>query len=163
MPCEKLLEFLAANEVRFELKEHPQAYAAHETAIKAGVPIRMFAKTVMVRLNGNMAMAVIRSDHKINFDLLRQAAGADTVSLALESEFEARFPDCDLGAMPPFGNLYHMPVYLDSHLAVVETITFNAGSHTETLTMAFDDFERLTKPHTAQFTFQQRMENKAKA
>jgi Ala-tRNA(Pro) deacylase len=163
MPCEKLLEFLDENEVNYDLQEHPQAYAAHETAIKAGVPIRMFAKTVMVRLDGNMGMAVIPSDHKINFDMLRLAAGADTVSLALESEFEARFPDCDLGAMPPFGNLYHMTVYLDSHLAKVETITFNAGTHTETLTMAFADFERLATPHTAQFTFMQQLENKAKA
>ena len=162
MPCEKLLEFLDQNEIKFEMHEHAQAYAARETAVKAGVPIRLFAKTVLVRLDGLMAMAVVPSDHKINFNLLRQAAEADTISLALESEFEARFPDCDLGAMPPFGILYDMAVYVDSHLAVVETMAFNAGTHTETITMAYTDFERLTTPHLAQFAFQPLMEIRAK-
>ncbi|MBU8870955.1 MAG: YbaK/EbsC family protein [Gemmatimonadales bacterium] len=161
MPCEKLLEFLDENEVTYDLNEHAKAFAARETAIKAGVPIRLFAKTVLVRLDGLMAMAVVPSDHKINFNLLRQAAEASTISLALENEFEERFPDCDLGAMPPFGNLYDMKVYLDSHLAVVDIITFNAGTHTETITMAFADFERLAMPQLAQFAFQPLMEHQA--
>jgi len=161
MPCEKLLEYLTENHVDFELTEHPQAYAARETALKAGVPIRLFAKSVLVRLDGLMAMAVIPSDHKINFNLLRQAADADTISLALEDEFEARFPDCELGAMPPFGNLYDMAVYVDSHLASVSTMTFNAGTHTETITMPYADFERLAIPHLAGFAFQPLMERHA--
>lgn len=161
MPCEKLLEYLDQNGIEYDLLEHPQAYAARETAVKAGVPIRLFAKTVLVRLDGLMAMAVIPSDHKVNFNLLRQAAAADTISLALEDEFEARFPDCDIGAMPPFGNLYDMPVYVDSHLAVVDTLTFNAGTHTETITMPYADFERLVTPHMAQFTFRPLMEYQA--
>jgi len=161
MPCEKLLQFLDEKAVEYSLHAHPQAYAARETALKAGVPIRLFAKTVLVRLDGLMAMAVVPSDHKINFNLLREAAEADTISLALEDEFEARFPDCDLGAMPPFGNLYDMDVYVDSHLAVVETVTFNAGTHTETLTMRFADFDRLVEPDKAQFSFQPLMERQA--
>ena len=161
MPCEKLLEFLDESEVKYDLHEHAQAYAARETAIKAGVPIRLFAKTVLVRLDGLMSMAVVPSDHKINFNLLRQAAEADTISLALEHDFEKRFPDCDLGAMPPFGNLYDMTVYVDSHLAAVDIITFNAGTHTETITMDFADFERLAAPNMAQFAFQPLMEHRA--
>ena len=161
MPCEKLLEFLDDNGVAYEMQSHPQAYAARETAVKAQVPMPLFAKTVLVRLDGLMAMAVVPSDHKVNFNMLRQAAGANTISLALESEFEARFPDCDLGAMPPFGNLYDMAVYVDSHLAGTETLPFNAGTHTETITMPYADFERLVEPHTAQFGFRALMKNEA--
>jgi len=163
MPCDKLLEYLDENNVEYDLLLHPQAYAARETAVKAGVPIRMFAKTVLVRLDGLMAMAVLPSDHKVNFNLLRQAAGADTISLTPEHEFERRFPDCELGAMPPFGNLYDMPVLMDAHMAAVDTITFNAGSHTETITMGFEDFESLVQPQMARFTFRPLMEHRAEA
>lgn len=163
MPCEKLLDYLDSNHVEYDLQEHPQAYAAQETAVKARVPMRLFAKTVLVRLDGLMAMAVIPSDHKINFNLLREAAGAGTISLALEDEFAERFPDCDLGAMPPFGNLYDMAVYADAHLASVETITFNAGTHTETITLARADFQRLVEPQPARFTFQPLMERRGEA
>jgi len=116
-----------------------------------------------VRLDGLMAMAVLPSDHKVNFNLLRQAAGADTISLTPEHEFERRFPDCELGAMPPFGNLYDMPVLMDAHMAAVDTITFNAGSHTETITMGFEDFESLVQPQMARFTFRPLMEHRAEA
>lgn len=163
MPCDKLLEYLDENGVEYDLLLHPQAYAARETAAKSGVPVSLFAKTVLVRLDGLMAMAVLPSDHKVNFNLLRLAAGADTISLASEAEFEARFPDCELGAMPPFGNLYGMPVVVDAHLAAVDSITFNAGSHTETITMAYDDFDRLVRPQLARFTFRPLMEHHAEA
>ncbi len=163
MPCAKLLEFLDEMAVDYDLLYHPQAYAARETAVKAHVPVRLFAKTVLVRLDGVMAMAVLPSDHKVNFNLLRQAAGANTISLALEHEFEDRFPDCELGAMPPFGNLYDMDVYVDSHLASVDTITFNAGTHTETVTMAYEDFEELVGPRLARFTYLPLMEHHAEA
>ncbi len=163
MPCQNLLKFLDENNVDYNFHDHPQAYAARETALKVGVPIRLFAKTVMVRLDGVMAMAVVPSDHKINFDQLREAADADTISLALEHEFEARFPDCELGAMPPFGNLYGMMVYLDAHFLSANTMTFNAGTHTEAITMDFADFERLTMPQTARFTYLQMKENMARA
>lgn len=161
MPCEKLLEYLDENNVEYDLEEHPMAYAARETAVKSGVPIRMFAKTVLVRLDGLMAMAVVPADHKVNFNLLREAAGAGTISLALEGEFDERFPDCELGAMPPFGNLYDMKVLVDAHLTTVNTVTFNAGTHTETVTLAYADFERLTKPQAAHFAFQPLVEHRA--
>ncbi len=163
MPCEKLLDYLDENLIDYDLLLHPQAHAARETAVKSGVPGRLFAKTVLVRLDGLMAMAVLPADHKVNFNLLRLAADADTISLTPEYEFEARFPDCELGAMPPFGNLYGMAVFVDAHLSTVDTITFNAGTHTETITMTYADFERLVAPQVARFTFRPLMEQQAEA
>ena len=115
MPCEKLLEYLTANNVEFELKNHPNAFAAQDVAFKSGVPGRLFAKTVMVKLNGDMAMAVLPADSKVDFHLLRETAGAETITLAVEDEFEEMFPDCELGAMPPFGHLYGMEVFVDRY------------------------------------------------
>jgi Ala-tRNA(Pro) deacylase len=163
MPCEKLLEYLQENGVDYELVDHPQAYAARDVAYKAGVRSREFAKTVLVKLDGLMAMAVVPAEHKVNFNLLLQVAGATTVTLALEDEFEERFPDCELGAMPPFGNLYGMRVIVDEHLGGAEHITFNAGSHTEAITMAYSDFVDLVQPEVASFTFRPLMEYKGEA
>ncbi len=154
MPCKKLLENLRANGIDFDYIEHPKAYAAGDVAHKAGIPERAFAKTVMVRLDGLMAMAVLPAAFKVNFNLLREAAGAQTISLALEREFASRFPDCELGAMPPFGNLYGLKVYVDGSLAENETVAFNAGTHREVITMAWDDYETLVTPSMARFAYQ---------
>jgi Ala-tRNA(Pro) deacylase len=154
MPCDKLLDYLESNGVDFRHIEHPKAYAAEDVAHKAGVPERAFAKTVMVKLDGLMAMAVIPAVTKVNFNLLREAAEATTINLALEREFEDRFPDCELGAMPPFGNLYGLAVYVDGALAENETIAFNAGTHREVITLAWDDFEELVQPQVARFAYQ---------
>ena len=154
MPCEKLLDYLRENGVDFTYHEHAKAYAAEDVAHKAGVPGRAFAKTVLVKLDGLMAMAVLPAAAKVNFNLLREAAGAQTVSLALEREFAVRFPDCELGAMPPFGNLYGLAVYVDGSLAETRRITFNAGTHRQAITMAWDDFETLVAPQVARFAYQ---------
>ncbi len=161
MPCAKLLEYLIDNNVEFELGEHPSAYAAKDVAFKSGVPGRLFAKTVLVNINGEMAMAVVPADSKIDFQQLREAAGAETVSLAIEDEFDQRFPDCELGAMPPFGNLYDMEVYVARGLINADMISFNAGTHTEVLTMPFWEFERLVEPKMGYFTFRPLQENRA--
>ena len=153
MACEKLLEYLVENGVDFELVEHPQAYAAQDVAYKAGVPGRAFAKTVLVKLDGLMAMAVVPAEHKINFHVLREVADAETISLALEDEFENRFPDCELGAMPPFGNLYGMRVFLDEELGETGHVAFNAGTHTELVTMSYADLVRLVNPQISRFTY----------
>jgi Ala-tRNA(Pro) deacylase len=144
MPCEKLLEYLQENGVDFELVDHPQAYAARDVAFKTGVRGSEFAKTVLVKLDGLMAMAVVPAEHK-------------------EDEFEERFPDCELGAMPPFGNLYSMRVIVEERLGDAETITFNAGSHTEAITMAYTDFVDLVRPEVASFAFRPMMEYKGEA
>ena len=163
MPCAKLLEFLQDNNVPYELVEHPRAYAARDVAFKAGIPGRMFAKTVLVKLDGQMAMAVLPAEDKVNFHLLREAAGPETITLATEGEFRKVFPDCELGAMPPFGNLYGMPVFMGGTMGRTESISFNAGSHTEVLTIPFADFEQLVEPRIAWFTFRQVREMKGMA
>jgi len=161
MPCAKLVEYLTQNNVTFELKEHPSAFAAQDVAFKAGIPGRLFAKTVLVKLDGDMAMAVLPADSRVDFHLLRETAGADTISLAVEDEFEKLFPDCELGAMPPFGQMYGMEVFVAGSLIRADTITFNAGTHTETLTMPFWEFERLVEPRIGYFTFRRMLERKA--
>jgi Ala-tRNA(Pro) deacylase len=161
MPCEKLLEYLTANNVEFELINHPNAVAAQDVAFKAGVPGRLFAKTVMVKLNGKMAMAVLPADSKVDFHLLRETAQAETITLAVEDEFQATFPDCELGAMPPFGHLYDMKVFVAGSLIRADSISFNAGTHTEILTMPFWEFERLVEPRIGYFTFRKLQEKKS--
>lgn len=163
MPCEKLLEYLDENRVPYEMIVHPKAFAARDVAFKAGVPGRMFAKTVLIKLDGRLAMAVLPAEEKINFHLLREAAQAETITLATENDFESLFPDCELGAMPPFGNLYGMEVFVGGTMARAEIISFNAGSHTEVLTLPYLDFERLVMPHVAWFTFRQVREMKGMA
>ncbi len=161
MPCEKLLEYLTKNNVAFELKNHPNAFAAQDVAFKSGVPGRLFAKTVMVKLNDKMAMAVLPADSKVDFHLLRETAAAETITLAVESEFEEKFPDCELGAMPPFGHLYDMEVFVAGSLIRADSISFNAGTHTEILTMPFWEFERLVEPKIGYFTFRKLQEKKS--
>ena len=160
MPCEKLLDYLEDNGVDFEFIEHPRAYAAEDVARKVGVSQRAFAMTVMVKLDALMAMAVVPAAFKINFNLLRDAADAGTINLALEREFASRFPDCELGAMPPFGNLYDLRVFADGSLAENETIAFNAGTHREVITLAWDDFVELVDPHLARFAYQSLREDR---
>lgn len=163
MPCEKLLEYLDENLVLYQLTEHPQAYAAQDVAFKAGIAGHEFAKTVLIKLDGLMAMAVLPAENKVNFTLLRDVAEADTISLALEDEFEDRFPDCELGAMPPFGHLYGMRVFVAGSLTQAEQISFNAGTHSEVITMPYEDFERLVQPQIARFTFRRLREMKGMA
>ncbi|HWX21614.1 MAG TPA: YbaK/EbsC family protein [Candidatus Binatia bacterium] len=99
-----------------------------------------------------MAMAVLPSNRKIVLQDLREVTGSDQVKFAPEDEFKQKFPDCETGAMPPFGNLYGMAVYLAEALTQNEEIAFNACSHTEVMKMAFKDFERLVKPKVMSFT-----------
>lgn len=163
MPCDKLLQYLDDNQVQYELVKHPKAYAAKDVAFKAGIPGRMFAKTVLIKLDGQLAMAVLPAEDKVNFHLLREAARAETITLATENEFEKIFPDCELGAMPPFGNLYGMAVFLAGTLTRAENLSFNAGNHTEVITMPYNDFNRLVQPQVAWFTFRQVREMKGMA
>ena len=110
----------------------------------------------------DMAMAVIPAPEKVNFTLLQQAANAETISLATENDFSEMFPDCDLGAMPPFGTLYGLDVYVSGTLTDTERIAFPAGTHTELLRMDYADFERLVRPRVARFTFLQQAEMEAR-
>jgi len=146
MPVKKLKEFLDANGVKYVGINHSAAYTAQEIAASAHIRGKELAKTVIVTLDGRMAMVVLPASRKIGFELLQKAAGAENVQLAGEGAFRDMFPGCEVGAMPPFGNLYGMDVYVSPLLAADEEIAFNAGSHTELIRLAYKDFERLVRP-----------------
>lgn len=146
MPLDRLKSFLDSNAVKYVLVKHSPAYTAQELAALAHVPGNEWAKTVMVKLDGKVAMAVVPATGRVVFDLLKSASGATAAELASEQEFKDLCPGCELGAMPPFGNLFGMDVYVDAQLAEDAEIAFNAGSHTEMLQLPFADFQRLVKP-----------------
>lgn len=146
MPVKRLREYLDRHDVRYVVLSHSPAYTAQEIARAAHIPGQEMAKTVMVRLDGELVMIVMPAPAKIRFDLLRRASGATQVELAREKDFAGLFPGCELGAMPPFGNLYEVPVIVDEALAEDEDIFFNAGTHTELIRMAYADFEAMVKP-----------------
>ncbi len=153
MPVRKLKEFLDAQQVKYVTINHSPAYTAQEVAASAHVRGKEMAKTVMVTLDGQMAMAVLPASQKISFDLLGEASGAGNVQLASEQAFRDMFPGCEVGAMPPFGNLYGMHVYASKRLSEDEEIVFNAGSHTELIRLAYKDFDRLVKPKVARIAY----------
>ncbi len=152
MPVQKLKAFLDKEKVKYVSIVHSPAYTAQEVAASAHVTGKELAKTVIVELDGRMAMAVLPADRKIVLQDLREVTGSDEVKFASEDEFKQKFPDCETGAMPPFGNLYGMDVYVAEGLTRNEEIAFNAGSHTEIIKMAFHDFERLVQPRVMSFT-----------
>jgi Ala-tRNA(Pro) deacylase len=146
MPVRKLKEFLDTNGVKYVTIGHSRAFTAQEIAESAHIKGKHLAKAVIVRLDDTPAMAVVPGDAKVDLDRLREIANAKHVELASESEFRGLFPDCEIGAMPPFGNLFDMPVYVDGLLAQDEEIAFNAGSHVELMRLRYEDFERLVEP-----------------
>jgi Ala-tRNA(Pro) deacylase len=152
MPATKLKEFLQKENVRYVSILHSTAYTAQEVAASAHLTGKELAKTVIVELDGKMAMAVLPANRKIVLQDLREVTGSDQVRFATEEEFRLKFPECETGAMPPFGNLYGMDVYLAESLTANDQIAFNAGSHSELIRMAFADFERLVKPKVVSFT-----------
>ncbi len=152
MPWTQVKEFLDENNVPYVSISHSPAYTAQGIAASAHVRGKELAKTVMVKLHGKLAMAVMPAPYKVNFDKLKDAIGEASVELASEHEFERMFPDCELGAMPPFGNLYDMDVYVARSLTENDEIAFNAGTHSELIRMAYADFERLVQPRVLRFT-----------
>ena len=146
MPAAKLREFLDANGVKYVTIRHSLAYTAQEVAASAHVRGKDMAKTVIVKLDGQLAMAVVPASQRVDLARLRDAAGVKTAELATEQEFRDAFPECEVGAMPPFGNLYAMHVFVEQKLAADQEIAFNAGSHTELIRLSYADFERLAKP-----------------
>ncbi|MFH1866294.1 MAG: YbaK/EbsC family protein [Candidatus Eisenbacteria bacterium] len=151
MPSRKVIEFLDSQGVKYVSIKHSAAYTAQEIAASAHIPGRELAKTIMVKLDGTMAMAVLPASLHVDFGLLRDVAGVGRVDLASEAEFRDLFPESEIGAMPPFGNLYGMDVYVAAPLTEDEEIAFNAGSHTELVQLAYADFERLVKPAVGDF------------
>ena len=146
MKGEKLKNFLDENNIHYEVINHPLAYSAQMTAHAAHVPGREMAKTVIVKVRGEMTMVVLTANQRVNLTLLKNVYRTNDVGLAKEDDFIAAFPDCELGAMPPFGNLYDMDEIVSEELAKDEEIVFNAGTHTELIKMKFEDFKKLVNP-----------------
>jgi len=146
VPLKRLKEFLDQNEVEFVSIPHSQTFTAQEIAAAAHVPGKELAKTVMVKLDGDLAMAVVPAPDQVSLLRLQEIAGAKKAEVAVEEDFADRFPGCELGAMPPFGNLWDLDVFVDQRLREDEQIVFNAGSHTELLKLSYSDFERLVNP-----------------
>ena len=149
MTCKERLEaYLREKGVPYQNQHHARAITAQEVAAAEHVPGRMFAKTVMVLPDDeeNMVMLVLPAPNHVNLLKASAALGVSEVQLADEERFADAFPDCEVGAMPPFGNLYDVPVYLDRSLVEDETIVFRSGTHTDTMSVSYDDFEKLVRP-----------------
>jgi Ala-tRNA(Pro) deacylase len=155
MPVKKLKSFLDENNVKYVMISHSNAYTSQEIAASAHISGKELAKTVMIEVDGKMAMAVLPATNQIDFDNLRKILGTKDVILASESVFKDLFPDCDPGAMPPFGNLYGMKVFVDDSLLQDHEIAFNAGSHTELIRLSYSDYERLVKPGIFRFSWKE--------
>ncbi len=151
MPVAKLREFLDNNHIKYVSIAHSRAYTASDVAQSAHIPGKEMAKTVIVKIDGKMAMAVLPASYSIDLDRLKEVTGANDIDLATELDFKDAFPECEIGAMPPFGNLYGMEVFTAARLAEDENIAFNAGSHTELVQLSYKDFERLAKPKVVTF------------
>jgi Ala-tRNA(Pro) deacylase len=146
MPLSSLREFLDKHAVKYVVISHSLAYTAQGIAELTHIPGQELAKTVIVKINGKPAMAVVPASFHVDLRLLKTAINAKTVELASEEEFRGLFPECETGAMPPFGNLYGLDVFADESLAKDEEIAFNAGSHRELIRLAWKDFEHLAAP-----------------
>lgn len=146
MPLARLKQFLDSHKVKYIVISHSLAYTAQGIAALAHIPGSELAKTVIVKIDGAIAMAVVPASSQVDLQHLRKTLNAKSVDLATELEFKDRFPDCDTGAMPPFGILYDMVVFADEALTHDKEIAFNAGSHRELVRMAWEDFARLVQP-----------------
>ena len=155
MPIKKLKKFLDKNKVKYTILKHSAAYTAQEVASTAHIKGKELAKTVMIKMDGRLAMVVLPASYRIDLNELQKAAGAKKLNIANEEDFKDLFPECETGAMPPFGNLYEMEVFVASSLVEDEHIAFNAGTHTELIQLSYADFERLVKPKVATFSFKE--------
>lgn len=145
----KLKEVLDEANISYEVYHHALAYTAQEVATAQHLSGKEMAKVVMLKVDGNLVMGVIAASHKINLNTVKASLGAKEARLASEDEFSSRFPECEIGAMPPFGNLFGLPVFVEPALEKDEYIYFNAGNHVQTVRLKYQDFARLVKPQTA--------------
>lgn len=146
----RLRDHLDSRQVKYVVISHSQAFTAQEIAASLHVPGRELAKTVVLKTEKGLALAVMRAMDKVDLDRAREALGDDT-RIATEQEFGGVFPDCEVGAMPPFGRLYDLPVYVDACFPRGEAFVFQAGSHREVIRMRYADFERLAQPVIGEF------------
>jgi Ala-tRNA(Pro) deacylase len=152
MILQRLKDLLDANRISYSGIAHPKAYTAQEVAMSAHIPGREVAKGVVVNVDGRLVMAVLPASDMLDLDLLRREVGARSAALATESEFAARFPGCERGAVPPVGNLFELETIVADDLAEDEMIAFNAGSHRELVRVAYKDYEKLVHPKVARIS-----------
>ncbi len=146
MPLSKLETYLRSQDVSFNKIVHHKTYTAQRTAADAHISGKEIAKTVIMKVDNQMCMVVLPGDMQVDVGLLKMSIGAKNVRLATEMEFKDLFENCEVGAMPPFGNLYDMPVYVAEALKEDVFIAFNAGTHSLLIQMKYEDFERLVQP-----------------
>jgi Ala-tRNA(Pro) deacylase len=151
VPLSSLRRFLDENSIQYVVISHSPAFTAQGIAALTHTPGQQLAKTVMVKLDGQLAMAVLSASRLVDLRQIKDVSGAKKAELANEAEFKGAFPDCETGAMPPFGNLYNIPVYLDEELTWDREVSFNAGTHRELVRMRLEDYLRLVKPDIAPF------------
>lgn len=157
MLVKKLKDVLDNAHVQYSIISHSPANTAQRTAACAHIRGKELAKTVMVKADDEMVMTVLPANYRIDLNLLKDALGVDEVLLATEEEFSDLFPDCETGAMPPFGNLYYIHTVVEESLTADNEIAFNAGSHTELVRMRYQDFATLVKPTVKGFSVKLRM------
>lgn len=146
MPSQRLKEYLDREHIKYITIRHSLAFTAIDIAKSAHIPTRVMAKTIVLSIDGKLAMLVLPAAYRVDLQLIKDAFGSDTVELAEETSFSRAFPDCEVGAMPPFGNLYNMEVFVSESITEDKEIAFNAGSHSEIIKMAYKDFESLVAP-----------------
>ena len=155
MPAQKLKQMLDEHNIKYISINHSPAYTARETAASTFVPRREFAKTIIVDMDGEKVMAVLPASRHVDLEALGKLARVNEARLASEDEFRELFPDCELGAMPPFGSLYQMRVFIDEMVTEVDDLCFNAGSHEQILRMDCSDYMSLEQPVTGAFAIKE--------
>jgi Ala-tRNA(Pro) deacylase len=154
MILKRLMDFLDAHQLKYVLIQHSPAFTAREVAVSAHIPFREVAKTVVLNIDKDHVLAILPATEMVDLCILRNSLGTHAVRLTSESEFNSLFPDCEIGAMPPFGNLFNMMVIVSESLTEDEYVAFNAGTHRDLIKLAYADFERLVQPKVIAFTTQ---------
>ena len=155
MPVQKLKDYLDKNQVKYTVCIHSPAYTAQEIAGKLHISGDSFAKTVMIKVDGKFAMAVLPASYHVDFDMLKKLIGSDNIRLAHESEFKDIFPNCEVGAMPPFGNLWGLGVFVAESLTQNDEIAFTAGTHREIIKLKYKDFKDIVDPVKLKYSFKE--------
>ena len=149
----RVTEFLDKSAIPYEVKEHPPTFTAQEMAAVEHEPGQYVAKPVIIKADGEVMMRVLSACYKIDLGALKGQLGAQSVELVDEKEIGEIFSDCELGAEPPFGNLYDLPTLMDEALETDDHITFQAGTHDKSIRMSMDDYRKLVKPKVLGFSY----------
>lgn len=152
MPAKIIKEFLDQNNIKYVSIKHSKAFTAQEIAASAHIDGKKIAKTVVLKVDGQIVFAVLPATYKVDFDLIKESIGSKDVRLANEQEFKDKCPGCEVGAMPPMGNLFNIDTYVAASMVEDEEIAFNAGNHTELIRMNYTDFEKLVNPKVLRFS-----------